>query len=151
MVHPGTALVVYDSAFGNTEQVARAIAAALPAGMEPRAVRAGLLDAADAAAVALLIVGSPTNGGRPTKQVQSFLDRLGRLAAGTRVAAFDTRSTMKFARIFGYAAPRIADVLRAKGGTLAAPPEAFIVNGRADPLARGEIEHAGAWARKLAL
>lgn len=144
------ALVVYDSTFGNTEQIARAVSAAIGAEMEVGVVRASLADPARAAASDLLVVGSPTNGGRATRPVQDLLKKLPPLAAGTRVAAFDTRVPQRWAAVFGYAAPRIAAALQARGGYLAVAPEAFYVDGQKGPLRPGELARAGEWGARLA-
>jgi flavodoxin len=144
-------LVVYDSRYGNTEQVARAIAGALG----ETAVRVGQADAAMVEDHELLIVGSPTQGGRPTPAVKQFIDSISEGALSrTAVAAFDTRVPAKgFLKVLfgviGYAAGKIAAPLRAKGGTLVAPPEGFLVKGTEGPLQDGELERAGAWARTL--
>jgi flavodoxin len=150
-------LVVYDSAYGNTERIARACADAL-------APDSKLVTAAEAGGgglrdVDLLVVGSPTQGGRPTAAVQAFLKTLpsGDLAAKA-VAAFDTRLLLRdqvfplrlLMRLIGYAAARIAASLQAKGGQLVLQPEGFIVEGKEGPLRDGELERAAAWARKLA-
>ena len=141
------ALVVYDSQAGNTEAIARAIAAAAPRGAA-RAVRVGDAKAADLKTVDVLAVGSPTLGGRPTPAIKAFLDGIpaGSLAK-VRVAAFDTRMTMWVAKLFGWAADRIAAGLQAKGGIAAAKSEGFIVKGREGPLADGERERAAVWAK----
>jgi flavodoxin len=142
------ALVVYESIHGNTEKIALAVRRAL--GSKARVVRAaeagpGLLKGID-----LLVVGSPTYGGRPTPKAKSFLAALGPGSLqGVRVAAFDTRITMKFARIFGYAADRIMAALTSAGGTRAAAPQGFIVTGSEGPLADGELEKAAGWAKGL--
>ena len=84
--------------------------------------------------------------------MQRFVDGIpGSVAAGVRVAAFDTRITMKFARMFGYAAPRMVEALSSKGSHTAIAPEGFIVRGRSGPLANGELERAAEWGRKAAL
>jgi flavodoxin I len=141
------ALIVFDSVHGNTEAIARAIAGAGGKAVI-RMVRAGQAKPADLVGLDLLVVGSPTLGGRPTPAVKSFLDRV---PAGTlakvRVAAFDTRMSMFIAKIFGWAADRIATGLAAKGGVPAAKPTGFIVKGREGPLAEGEREKAAAWAK----
>jgi flavodoxin I len=141
------ALVVYDSQHGNTEAIARAIAGAAGRGAA-RAVRVGDVKAADLKALDVLAVGSPTLGGRPTPAVQAFLDGIpaGSLAK-VRVAAYDTRMTMWIAKLFGWAADRIAAGLAAKGGVQAARPTGFIVKGREGPLADGERERAAVWAK----
>ena len=141
------ALVIYDSQAGNTEAIARAIAGAAPRGAA-RAVRVGDVRAADLKTVDVLAVGSPTLGGRPTPAIKAFLDGIpaGSLAK-VRVAAFDTRMTLFIAKLFGWAADRIAAALSSKGGLPAAKPEGFIVKGREGPLADGERERAEVWAK----
>jgi flavodoxin I len=141
------ALVVYDSQYGNTEAIARAVAGAAPRGTA-RAVRVGEAKVADLKGVDVLAVGSPTLGGRPTPAVKAFLDGLpaGSLAK-VRVAAFDTRMSIFIARLFGWAADRIAAGLTAKGGIPAAKAAGFVVKGREGPLADGERERAAVWAK----
>jgi flavodoxin I len=141
------ALVVYDSQFGNTEAIARAIAEAAPRGAA-RAVRVGDVKPVELSKVDVLAVGSPTLGGRPTPAIKAFLDGIpaGSLAK-VRVAAFDTRMTMFIAKLFGWAADRVAAALAAKGGIPAAKPVGFIVKGRNGPLAEGERERAAVWAK----
>lgn len=143
------ALVVYDSTFGNTEQVAKAIAAGMGPDVDVRAIKASLADPAAAIGVDLLVIGSPTNGGRPTKPVQDFIKRLPALGASTRVAAFDTRMPQRWAAIFGYAGPRIASSLQAKGGRSLTSPEPFFVDGQKGPLQDGELAKATTWGRRL--
>ncbi len=149
------ALVIYDSKFGNTETVANAIGAALGAN------RRSVADAtpADIAGIDLLVVGSPTQGGRPTTALQTYLRDLPRGAlTGIDVAAFDTRidsgSHGPFLRVLtsviGYAAAKIGAGLKARGGKLIAEPEGFIVSGTEGPLKNGEEQRATAWATNLA-
>jgi flavodoxin len=68
---------------------------------------------------------------------------------GKNVAAFDTRIPTKFAKLFGYAADRIAKSLKDNGANLAAPAEGFFVNGKNGPLKDGEEARAATWARGL--
>jgi len=141
-------LVVYDSVFGNTEKVAQAVAAVLPGTV--KVARVGGVSARDLGGADLLVLGSPTVGGRPTKPMQEFVQSIPQGVAKTvRLAAFDTRITMKFARAFGYAAPRMADTLARKGSSLKLPPEGFIVKGRNGPLAEGELDRAADWGKKV--
>jgi len=143
------AMVVYDSLYGNTEKLARAIGGAI--GDEARVVRAGDVSLSELESVDLLVVGSPTQGGRPTKATQDLLNKVSESAVrGVKVAAFDTRVTSRWAAIFGYAAGRIAKSLKRKGGTLVASPEGFFVEGTEGPLKDGELERADAWAKRIA-
>jgi flavodoxin len=149
-VSPMKALIVYDSVYGNTEKIARAIAAALTPSGEVKVLRAGEVNPSELASVDLLIVGSPTQGGRPTKAIQEFLNKLPESAVkGLNVAAFDTRFSTRLVGIFGYAAGKIAVSLKTKGGTLILPPEAFFVKGKEGPLKEGELERAAGWAERL--
>jgi flavodoxin len=143
-------LIVYDSVHGNTEKVAQAVGDALAG--EVRVQRPeGAEGTPTVEAVELLIVGSPTHGGWFTEAIKGWLDQLPATALRvTRVAAFDTRTPPTIlSRIFGFAAPRIADRLEKKGGTLLVPPEGFVVQGIKGPLRGGELERAAAWAKGL--
>ena len=140
-------LVVYDSVYGNTETIAKAIGGALAGDIQVR--RASETVPSDLNSVDLLVVGSPTQAGRPIAPVQDFLKTLPNLAEGVDVAAFDTRSSAKFAAVFGYAAKRIANALKEHGGRLVAPPEGFFVDGKTGPLKDGETQRAAEWATAI--
>jgi flavodoxin I len=141
-------LVVYDSVYGNTEKIAKAIGDAV--GGEVKVLRVGDVDSAELEAFDLLIVGCPTHAGRPTPATQDFLKKIPLPALrGADVAAFDTRLTAKLARIFGYAAGKIAGSLKKKGATLIGSAEGFLVEGTEGPLKEGELERAAAWAKEI--
>jgi flavodoxin len=148
-------LIVHDSVYGNTEKIARAIAAAITPADEVAVLRAGEANPSELASIDLLIVGSPTQGGRPTPAIQDFLSKIPANALkNVWVTSFDTRFEAQaqgiglriLLRLLGYAAGRIADSLQAKGGVLATPPEGFIVEGKEGPLKQGELERASSWA-----
>jgi flavodoxin I len=143
------ALVVYDSVKGNTRQVAEAIGRGIGGGAQVLA--AADFTAAKLGGLSLLVVGSPTMGGKPTKAILDALDRIPAASlAGVHVAGFDTRLAMKFVKLFGYAAAKIAAVLEARGGKVIVTPGGFIVMGREGPLSEGELERAAAWGKDLA-
>lgn len=143
-------LVIYDSVFGNTEQIAQAIGNALGSQEDVEILRVSNVKPEQLAGLKLLIVGSPTQGGRPTPAMQDFLDKVSEpVIRGINVAAFDTRLSTRLVGIFGYAAGRIADSLKTKGGTLILSPEGFIVKGKEGPLKGGELERAGDWAKQV--
>jgi flavodoxin I len=144
------ALIVYDSVYGNTEKIARAIAEAITPSGEVRVLRAGEANPSELASVDLLIVGSPTHGGRATPAIQDLLNKVPGLSPqDINVAAFDTRRSTKLVAVFGYAAGRIAGKLKTKGGVLIAPPEGFFVTGTRGPLKEGELERAASWAKGI--
>ncbi len=141
-------LVVYDSAHGNTEQIARSIGEALSG--QTRVLRVDNAKAGDLDGIDRLIVGSPTQGGKATPAVADFLSTISPSGlAGIKVASFDTRLSMKVVRIFGYAADKIMAELAGKGGARIAAPAGFIVKGRTGPLQDKERERAAQWARTL--
>ncbi len=147
---PVKALIVYDSAYGNTEKIARAVAGALAPSGDVKVLRAGEANTSELESIDLLIVGSPTQGGRPTPAIQDFLNKVSEPAIrGINVAAFDTRISTRWVGIFGYAAGRIAGSLKTKGGTLILSPEGFFVKGTEGPLKEGELERAASWAREI--
>jgi flavodoxin len=147
--------IIYDSGFGNTEKVAQAIGKGLKAAQIVKASEATI---SNIKGLDLLIVGSPTYGGRPTQALQNFLNQIPAGALqGVSVAAFDTRfqpekqkkALQLLMKVIGFAAPKIAESLKKKGGELLAPPEGFIVLGKEGPLAEGEQERAAKWADSL--
>jgi flavodoxin I len=143
-----TVLIVYDSLYGNTEKIARAIGGAIKG--EVKVLRAGEATPPDLTGVELLIMGSPTQGGRATKPFQDFLSSISDYSLkGIKIAVFDTRLTNKLVGIFGYAAGKLASGLKNKGGNLLVPPEGFIVKGSKGPLKEGELEGAAVWAQKI--
>ena len=156
-------LVIYDSFFGNTEQIARAIGNALGASDGIEMLRVGDVKPEQFAGLGLLIVGSPTRAFRPTPTITRLLKTIPKNGLdGTRVAAFDTRVTeeeiakgpwilRKMVAMFGYAARPIADRLVKKGGKLIAAPEGFFVEGTKGPLKQGELERAADWAKKVGM
>ena len=110
-------LVVYDSLYGNTRTIAQAITDAIPG--EVNLVHIGEVNASKLSIYDLLIVGAPTHGGGASEAVRNLLERIESPAlAGTKVAAFDTRLTWRFLRLFGFAAPKIARSLRERRMTI---------------------------------
>ena len=141
-------LVVYDSKYGHTKTVAETIGAALPGVVT--VVHASQATASALGDLDLLVVGAPTQSGRPSAATATFLAQLeDRSLQGKRVAAFDTRMRAMWVIIFGFAAPKIAARLEEKGGLLVGKPAALKVKGTRGPLVDGELERATAWAKGL--
>jgi hypothetical protein len=155
------ALVVYESMFGNTEQIARAIADGLAGSFE--ATLADVTTMPSAEGMDLLIAGAPTHAfglSRPRTRLdakRSGTVRAGAEAAGLReylnvsplltglpAATFDTQ--LKKFWIPGSAARKARRQLRRLGCRMLAAPETFRVAGTAGPLLAGEQERAVRWA-----
>ncbi len=153
------ALVVYDSFFGNTEQIAQAIGDGLSSGGEVAILRVSDVKPEHLTGLTLLVVGSPTRGFRPSPAISDLLKGIpANSLQGVKVAAFDTRIAVSdinsaigrfFVNLFGYAAKPILDRLTTKGGEAVLPPEGFFVKGTEGPLKEGELERATQWAGQI--
>ena len=142
------ALIVYDSVYGNTEEIAKSIGGAITG--DVKILRIGEVNPSELESIDFLFVGSPTHGGKPTPVIRDFLDTFSESAIKSiNLAAFDTRLATKLVRIFGYAAGNIASSLKRKGGTLILSPEGFFVKGTKGPLKEGELERAASWAKYI--
>ncbi|MGW4806208.1 flavodoxin family protein [Kitasatospora sp. NPDC004272] len=161
------AVIVYESSYGNTGQVAAAIADGVRRADPDAEVRC--LPVAEAAAAAvgdvdLLVVGGPTHmrgmstrlsrtlaakAGAPEHGpgLRSWLRALPDGGPGARAAAFDTRAEAKHA---GAAADGIAARLAGHHWDLAAEPAGFLVEDTGGPLRAGETDRARAWGAGLA-
>jgi hypothetical protein len=158
-------LVVYESLWGNTATVARAIAEGIGSGTE--ALPTDLATAERIAAADLLVVGGPVLGFRlgsdamrasigetearaPTPpdlahpSLRSWLEALPRGAAAC--AAFETRIWWSPRGATGDIEKRLADA----GYRRIASAGKFVVVDKYGPLRAGELERATAWGRELA-
>jgi flavodoxin I len=153
------AVVVYDSYFGNTEKIAQAIGSALAVKGDVSVVKASEASLDLLQGLDLIVVGSPTRAFSQSEGIKAFLDKLSTISLrGVKSAAFDTRMPPEvtnngvytfFSRIFGYAAPKIASMLKKKGCVEQMPPEGFTVMGSEGPLKDGELERAAEWGRAI--
>lgn len=150
-------LIIFDSVFGNTEKVARAMGEAL--GESAHVLKVNEADAAQLADIDLLIIGSPTRGFRPTEAITSFLKNLpDNSLKSISAAAFDTRippesidsRVLRSMVVFGgYADKKINQLLMKKGASLL-PSAGFFVNASEGPLAEGEVQRAMDWIKETA-
>lgn len=167
---PHRAWVVDESMFGNTEQVARAVADGLE--QEGRAVTVDEVGQAPAevpADVGLLVLGAPTHafsmsrastradavrrGAPQARQPVGMREWLSALEPTGDVdvpaAVFDTRAS-RVRRLPMAAGPRAARILERRGFTLLGRPVGFVVDDVEGPLGEGELERAARWGRHLA-
>ena len=168
------AVVVYESMYGNTHSIAKAIASGLEdVGADIVVVPAAglhrdMLEGAD-----LVVAGGPTHihgmsswrtrkgavesarkpgsglvidAGADGSGLRDWL--LGQGRAAGRAAAFDTRLDGP-AAFTGRASKGIARQLAKRGFTMVARPESFLVT-KANQLVPGEAERATEWGRQLA-
>lgn len=142
-------LVVYDSQYGNTAQIAQAIAQTLNEFGMARAEPVGKVSAGALQDLDLLVLGCPTQGWGATSAMLTFLTAIAPEAwYGVDVACFDTRFPLpRF--LTGSAAQTMVRQLRKQGALLLVAPESFFVKGKEGPLAESELKRADGWARAL--
>ena len=88
------ALVVYDTTYSNTEKIAKAIGGALTG--DVKVLRAAEANTADFASFDLIVIGSPTYGGRPMPSVMDLMNKISEtVVKGKNVAAFDYPCSFK--------------------------------------------------------
>ncbi|KAE8763520.1 flavodoxin family protein [Georgenia thermotolerans] len=161
------ALVVYESMFGNTQEVARAVAAGLRPSLEVELCEVGRAPALADLDVDLLVVGAPTHafglsragtredaatrGEGPVLSagtgVREWLDAAAPVRGGLAVAAFDTH--VRSPRVPGRASVAAQRRLRHLGARIACPAESFWVHGYTGPLLDGELDRARRWGEVL--
>ena len=159
------AVVVYESHWGNTAAVARAIAEGF--GPDARALSTQEASADALAGADLLVAGAPVLGFRPTSDTflasiatnpgsspahadfssPSLRSWLEHLPAGSgRSAVFETRIWWSP----GGATGAIESGLERAGYRSLDKPQRFIVRGKYGPLRDGELERARRWGAELA-
>lgn len=147
-------LVIYDTKFGNTEEIARAIAEGASELGTVRVVDGGQAALPFTERPDLLLIGGPTQKRAMSPGLRDVVDALTRGSLrDVPTASFDTRyrgSTW----LMGSAAGEAAKSLRKAGSRLVSTPESFFI-GRGGPLERqtleaGEVERARAWGRAVA-
>jgi hypothetical protein len=162
------ALVVFESMFGNTAAIARAVGSGLATKLETQVHEVGTAPRVLAESTELLVVGGPTHafgmsragtretaareaGDRLVSQgigVREWLDAFQFPRWGVTGAAFDTRIDRP--RFPGAAANAIARRLRRAGVSPILSAESFYVSATDGPLLEGELERARQWGESLA-
>jgi hypothetical protein len=160
-------VVVYESMFGNTEQIARAVGAGLAEYGPALTLEVGVVPADAICGVDLIVVGAPTHAfGLPRPEsradaasrlghapvsagigIREWLDRLPPGDGTVAAAAFCTRTDKHW--VPGSAARKALKRLRSLGYRVAENPEDFYVAGMTGPLDDGELSRATAWGRGL--
>lgn len=163
-----TAVVVYESMFGDAEKIARAVAQGLSERLDVQVITAAEAPTQLGSDVRLLVVGGPTHvTGMPrpstregavkdgaqvadtSKGLHEWLERADRLD-GVSAAAFDTRMDHpKMLTKLDHASRIEEKLLHRLGATLAAPAEHFAVRDEKGPLVDGEEDRARQWGAAL--
>ena len=163
---PVNALVVYESLYGNTMQIAEAVGEGLTRQLTTEVVEVSAAPV-DPSLADLLVVGGPTHQfglSRKSSRQQGADDADGSVisldmgirewigdlprVSGTAAATFDT-STRK-PNLPGSAARGAAKRLKKIGYRILVPAEIFLVEGGKGPITDGEIDRARQWGQSLA-
>ncbi|MBN1619059.1 flavodoxin domain-containing protein [Candidatus Dojkabacteria bacterium] len=157
------ALVIYDSYFGNTEQISKKIHETISQKKNWECDIAKISSTSSSllenTSLDLLIVGSPTRAFSPSDNTKHFLKHLrkGQLDH-IKIAAFDTRADLEqvnskilnfMVGILGYAAKPINNKLVKAGAQSIIAPEGFTVKASEGPLSNGELERAEKWTLQI--
>lgn len=162
------ALVVYETIWGNTGELARAIADGLRSSEGVDTVDVVEVAAAPATIdpeVDLVVVGGPTHAFSmstaktresavqqgatkiPDRGIREWLDALATPSSPVAVATFDTRTVKP--RLPGSAAKKALKKLVSKGFRPVDHPMTFGVHGYSGPVADGELTRAREWGATL--
>lgn len=149
-------LIIYDSVYGNTAQVAQVIASVFGENKIVRTVAEARTD--NLVDIDRLVIATPTHGGRASEAIQAYIKSLpdGSLI-NKRVAVLSTGMTFQgknialrlLLKILGYAAAPTLALLLKKGALIAGEPLDLMVKGKQGPLLDGELEKAFTWATNL--
>jgi len=140
------AIVIYDTQFGNTEKIAKALASGIKGqGVQVDCVKVDVVDVNKLAEYDLLAIGGPTLAFGMSKPMKDLLGKLeGIELRGKKAFAFDTKVRFAFS---GSAAKGIEGKLKGLGMSIVRPCSSAIVKGKEGPLEEGAEEafnHIGA-------
>lgn len=151
--------VIYDSAFGNTAQVAQTIVDTFrKKNLEATSYKVTEVNSDSIVKSDIIFFGSPTQSFRATKPMQEFIDKLDPAnLKNKQIAVFDTRIDVNtidkgflrwMVKMGGYADSNLKKKLRRKGAKNIIS-EGFIVLDREGPLKEGELSRASRWADSI--
>jgi flavorubredoxin len=139
MTETSRAIVIYDTQFGNTEKVAKALASGIKeGGVQVDCVKVNEVDVNKLVEYDLLAIGGPTIAFSASKPVKDLLRLLeGVELRGKKGFAFETKVRFIFT---GSAAKVIEGKLKGLGVSVVRPYSSAVVKGREGPLEEGEEE-----------
>jgi flavodoxin len=161
-------LVVYESMFGNTEEIANAVAAGLGESADVQVAEVADAPTDPSPDVALIVAGGPTHafsmsrentrtdaiskGAHEGEREFGLREWIAALSSGNhteKMATFDTK-IKSMRHLPGSAAKSAAKAAHRHGYESLSKAESFYVEDIEDPLLDGEIDRARAWGRQLA-
>ena len=137
----GKALVIYDSVYGNTEKIAKALAKGLGDGkVDVETLHVDVVKFDTLSTYDLLVVGGPVHAWNATKPIKTFLERLKTVKglSGKKAFAYDTK--LSRSSLAGSVGGKIEDAFKGLGLTIVKPHATAVVKGREGPLEEGAEE-----------
>ncbi len=143
-------LVVYDSVFGNTKKVAELIGDFL----KDNCVIKNVNEVDDIGKYKIVIIGSPTRGFRPTKDIVKFSKDIRYKESLQKVAFFDTRIDIVkvnnrflnfMVKRFGYAVDTLEKIFKKNNAKIAFPSGTFFVDDTEGPLFKSTTDEIKEW------
>ena len=143
-------IIIYESKYGNTRQVAQTIGEGIREGQknEVNMLELGDVDLNIIDDYAVVLIGSPNHIGSPTRGIKKFIEKLGKQDLKEKqVAVFDTCFTGDYEK----AVKRMEEEIRKKapGLQLLQPGLSIIVKGMKGPPVDGEIDKCRNFGIKL--
>jgi hypothetical protein len=161
------ALVVYESMFGNTREIAEAVVAGLSDQVDVTLHDVGSGPPGDLSGWDLVVLGAPTHAfslsrpstradaiaqggteGSASSGLREWMESLTAPAPGQAFACFDTRASA-VRHLPGSAAHKVSRLARSLGFSVIGR-ESFWVSGTPGPLVEGDLERARLWGTALA-
>ena len=142
------AIVIYETKYGNTKQVAEIIAEGMSEveGMEATVNHVKDVDISKISEYGVLVVGSPNHAGGPTGSVKKLIKQLEALTV--KAAVFDTY----MGKDFGKAVKKLEKYIgkKAPGMELVVPGLSIQVQGMKGPVVDGEFTKCTEFGRSVA-
>ena len=136
------AIVIYDTRFGNTEEIARALALGVEKqGVKVDCVKVDEVDVDGLVEYDLLAIGGPTHMAGMSQPMKEFLEELKAVDIGGKKGfCFDTRNQSRLNRFdLNSAAKKIEKKMKRMKVKMIKPRESAIVAGREGPLEKGAL------------
>jgi flavodoxin len=133
-------IVIFDSNYGNTEKVARALATGIKqGGVEIDCVSINGADVKKLIEYNFLAIGGPTHIASMSKPMKEFLEKMAAVdVRGAKGFCFDTRNPSRFNTFdMNSAAKRIEKKMKKMNVKMIRPRESALVEGREGPLHNG--------------
>jgi flavodoxin len=133
------AIIIYESKYGNTKQVAELIAEGIRQvhGTEVTITEVGQVDWVNLVTFDVILIGCPNHMGGPTENVRKLIDNIKLKLTNKKVAVFDTYMSKDFEKAIKKMEQRI--IQDSSGLVIAAPGLSVRVDAVKGPITESEL------------